>query len=172
MIIQTERQTAPLLERISKLEHQIYTRRHLLEVRSSALVQHARKKMRYSLTSPFMLILAGGTGFLAQRWIHRNFSRSPEEVELRRRQRIIKRQKKLEAAKKKRASGESSGIVARGLKAIALVRTFIAAMPSAWVDSLPSILHAKAVASGQNAPQPQASVPTNTRYTGAGTQFR
>jgi hypothetical protein len=167
MIIQTERDTAPLLERIAKIEQRIYTRRHLLAVRSSGLMQNTRTRMRYNLTSPFMLILAAATGFMAQRWVKRNFSRSPEEVELRRQQRIAKREKKLGATRRKRATDKSSGILARGLKVIALVRTFIAEMPTAWVNALPGILRIKA-ASGQQSPTAQspASVSPRARYDG------
>jgi hypothetical protein len=121
-----------------------------------------------------MLILAAATGFMAQRWVKRNFSRSPEEVELRRQQRIAKREKKLVAAKKKRATGESSGMLARGLKFIALLRTLIAALPSAWVNSLPGVLRIKAASGQQQAPTAQspASVSTRAQYDGAGIKAR
>lgn len=173
MIIQTERDTAPLLERIATIEQRIYARRHLLTVRSAGLMQGTRKKMRYSLTSPLMLILAAGAGFMLQRWVKHNFSRSPEEIELRRQKRIAKREKKLADIKKKRASGDRPGIMANGLKLIALVRTLIAALPSSWIHSLPGILRTKAAASspaGQAQAQQAASTPT--RYDGAGLKAR
>lgn len=172
MIIQTERDTAPLLERIAKIEQRIYARRHLLAVRSSLLVQGTRKKMRYSLTSPLMLILATGAGFMAQRWVRHNFSRSPEEIELRRQKRIAKREKKLAEIKKKRATEDRPGIMANGLKLIALVRTLIAALPSAWVHSLPGILRIKAASSSAPSQAQAQAVPTQTRYDGAGLKAR
>lgn len=169
MIIQTQRDTASLLERINKTEQRLYARRHLLALRSSALVQNSRRRMRYSLTSPLMLLLAAGAGFVAQNWFRRKLSRSPEDVELRRQQRLAKREKKLHKARRQRATGDRSGIIGSGLKMAAMLRTIIAALPNAWVNSLPSIARAKVAAEPTMKYRPAS---THARYHGAGTQAR
>lgn len=166
MIIQTEQHTTDLLARIEKIEQDLYARRHLISVRSTALVGKTRKRMRYSLTSPVMLLAAAGTGFFAQRWVKRNFSRTPEEIELRRKRRIARHEEKLARRRRKSATGESSGILGRGLKLIAMVRALIAALPSSWVNALPVMAHSKAAAA-----QPIVT-PVATPYDSTGTQAR
>lgn len=169
MIIQTQRDTDSLLERIHKAEQDLYARRHLLSVRSTALMQNTRRRMRYSLTSPVMLTAAVVAGFVAQRWVKRNFSRTPEEIEMRRKERLAKREQKLAAARKKRAAGGSdrSGLVAQGLKLIALLRTLIAALPSTWVNALPGILRTKAATPDKVSVQPQAQAGAQSLTAGA-----
>lgn len=170
MIIQTQRDTATLYERITKIEQRLYARRHLVMQRSSALMQNSRRRMRYSLTSPVMLALAAGAGFIAQRWVKRTFSRSPEDIELRRQKRLARHEKKLAKARRQRKTGDKSGILGSGLKIAAILRTIIAALPSSWVNSLPSIARAKVEA--EQAASPMSATTHARRYPSAGTQFR
>ena len=169
MIRQTQQQTTDLLARIEKIEQDLYARRHLIALRSTGLVGRARKRMRYSLTSPVMLLAAAGAGFFAQRWVKRNYSRTPEEIELRRKRRIARHEEKLARKRRKAATGESSGILGRGLKLIAMVRALIAALPSSWVNALPIMANSK-VAAAQ--PAPVVVAPVATPYDGTGTQAR
>ena len=168
MIIQTQQQTTDLLARIEKIEQDLYARRHLIALRSTGLVGRARKRMRYSLTSPVMLLAAAGTGFFVQRWVKRNFSRTPEEIELRRKRRVARQEEKLARTRRKAATGESSGVIGRGIKAIAMIRALIAALPSSWVNALPSLANSKAAA----AQPPIVVAPVATPYDGTGTQAR
>lgn len=165
MIIQTQAETTDLLARIGKIEQDIYARRHLIALRSSGLGDKARKQVRYSLTSPPMLLAAAGVGFLTQRWVKRNFSRTPEEIELRRKRRVARHEQKLARAQRKAATGESAGIVGRGIKLIAMLRAIIAALPSSWVNALPSLANSKAAAAQ---PAPVVVTPMPRPYDGAG----
>ena len=168
MIVQTQHQAADLLARIEKTEQDLYARRHLMAQRSTALAGKVRKRMRYSLTSPVMLLAAAGAGFFAQRWVKRNFSRTPEEIELRRKRRVARHQEKLARTRRKAATGESSGVIGRGLKLIAMMRALIAAMPSSWVNALPIMAHSKATA----AQPPIVVAPVAPPYDSTGTQVR
>ena len=170
MIIQTQAETADLLARITRIEQDIYARRHLIALRSAGLGDKARKKVRYSLTSPAMLLAAAGVGFFTHRWLKRNFSRTPEEIELRRKRRVARHEQKLAQARRKAATGESSGIIGRGLKLIAMLRAIIAALPSSWVNALPSLAVSKAAAA-QPAPV-VVTAPVPGPYDSAGTQVR
>jgi len=115
MIIQTQAEVAELKARIEKIEQDVYARRHLLTLRSGALVGKTRLRLRHNLASPVMLIAALGAGVAAERWVTRNFSRTPEEIELRRQRRIARHEQKLAKARRKAATGESSGLLGRGL---------------------------------------------------------
>lgn len=177
MIIQTERDVASLQEHINKTEQELYARRQQVMTHSSALWQKARLSVRTkihataqrSLTSPVMLIAAGGVGFMAHRWVKRNFSRSPEEVELRRQKRLARQQKKIAQARRKAATGSSTGMLGQGLKLIALLRALLTALPSSWVNSLPGLAHAKIAADQNKTPvAPKAPAPIRMPHDGAG----
>jgi hypothetical protein len=169
MIIQTRAEAMNLNARIERIEQDIRARRHLLALRSSGFADKARRRVRYSLASPAMLIAAMGVGVLAQRWVQRNFSRTPEEIELRRQRRIARHEQKLAKARRKAATGESAGVIGRGLKAIAMIRAIIVALPSSWVNALPSLARSKAAAAEV---PPVVVSPIPRPYDSAGTQAR
>ena len=78
---------------------------------------------------------------------------------------MARHEQKLARAQRKAATGESAGIVGRGIKLIAMLRAIIAALPSSWVNALPSLANSKAAAAQ---PAPVVVTPMPRPYDGAG----